>query len=75
MTGMSSAPAGTATDFYVRFREQLAKEIPYSIEDYVRVLKALQLIDKATPDVVDKMFDLYDSQVLAFYDHVDHPMI
>jgi len=53
-------------------REQLAKEIPYSIEDYVRVLKALQLIDKATPDVVDKMFDLYDSQVLAFYDPTTH---
>src|SRR5437762_3661053 len=27
MTGMSSAPAGTATDFYARFREQLAKAV------------------------------------------------
>src|SRR5881628_3759448 len=27
MTGMSSAPAGTATDFYARFREQLVKAV------------------------------------------------
>jgi hypothetical protein len=53
-------------------REQLSQEIPYSIDDYVRILKALQLIDDATPDVVDKMLDLYDSQVLAFYDPATH---
>jgi hypothetical protein len=53
-------------------REQLEKEVPYSLEDYVRVLKALQLIDKATPDVLEKMFDLYDAQVLAFYDPTSH---
>src|SRR6266851_4190054 len=27
MTGMSSAPPGTATDFFDRFREQLAKAV------------------------------------------------
>ena len=53
-------------------REQIAKEIPYSLDDYVRVLKALQLIDASTPDVIGKMFELYDAQVLAFYDPTTH---
>src|SRR5262249_34911203 len=51
---------------------QLSKEIPYSIDDYIRVLKALQLIDASTTGVADKMFDLYDAQVLAFYDPTSH---
>ena len=53
-------------------REQLSKSIPYSIEDYISVLQALQLVDASTPDVVDRMFQLYDSQVLAFYDPMSH---
>src|SRR6184192_2888494 len=36
MTGMSSAPAGTATDFYARFREQLAKAV-VGQEDAIRL--------------------------------------
>src|SRR2546423_4092443 len=36
MTGMSSAPAGTATDFYDRFREQLAKAV-VGQEDAIRL--------------------------------------
>jgi hypothetical protein len=53
-------------------REQLAKSIPYSIEDYIQVLQALQLVDTSTPDVIGRMFQLYDSQVLAFYDPMTH---
>ena len=53
-------------------REQLAKSIPYSIDDYVKILKALQLVDASTPNVVDRMFQLYDAQVLAFYDPMTH---
>jgi hypothetical protein len=53
-------------------REQLAKSIPYSIEDYIKVLQALQLVDTSTPDVIGRMFQLYDSQVLAFYDPMTH---
>ena len=60
------------TDLRPLIREQLAKEIPYSLDDYIRVLKALQLIDRNTPNVMDKMFELYDSQVLAFYDPTSH---
>jgi len=60
------------TELRPLIREQLAKEIPYSLDDYIRVLKALQLIDPKASHVVDKMFELYDSQVLAFYDPTTH---
>ena len=53
-------------------RDQTAKSIPYSVDDYVQVLMALQLVDASTPDVLDRMFKLYDSQVLAFYDPMTH---
>jgi hypothetical protein len=35
-------------------REQLSKEIPYSLDDYIRVLENLQLIDRSTHDVLGK---------------------
>jgi len=60
------------TELRPLIREQLEKTIPYSLDDYVRVLKALQLVDASAPDVVDRMFELYDSQVLAFYDPITH---
>jgi hypothetical protein len=53
-------------------REQIAKSLPYSIDDYVRILKALQLVDPKTPDLIGKMLELYQSQVLAFYDPHAH---
>jgi len=53
-------------------RQQLAKSIPYSIEDYVRILQSLQFVDASAPDVIERMFKLYDSQVLAFYDPMSH---
>ena len=53
-------------------REQIAKSLPYSIDDYVRILRALQLVDPKTTDVVGQMLKLYESQVLAFYDPHTH---
>jgi len=53
-------------------REQIAKSLPYSTDDYVRILRALQLVDPKTPDVLGQMLDLYQSQVLAFYDPHAH---
>ena len=47
-------------------REQIAKSLPYSLDDYVRILKALQLVDPKTTDVAGRMMKLYQSQVLAF---------
>ena len=60
------------SDLRPLIRQQLAKSIPYSIEDYVKILQALQLVDASTPDVIERMFKLYDSQVLAFYDPMTH---
>jgi hypothetical protein len=53
-------------------REQIAKSLPYSIDDYVRILRTLQLVDPKTPDVLGQMLNLYQSQVLAFYDPHAH---
>ena len=53
-------------------RREIAKSLPYSPADYARVLTALQLVDKGGPDLIEKMLDLYESQVLAFYDPVSH---
>src|SRR5262245_4099821 len=53
-------------------RDQIAKSLPYSIDDYVRILRALQLVDPKTKDVVGQMMKLYESQVLAFYDPHSH---
>src|SRR5688500_19630106 len=53
-------------------REQIAKSLPYSTDDYVRILQTLQLVDPKTPDVLGRMLKLYQSQVLAFYDPHAH---
>ena len=53
-------------------REQIAQSLPYSIDDYARILKALQLVDPKTPDLIGRMLKLYESQVLAFYDPHTH---
>ncbi|MEA2766567.1 MAG: hypothetical protein QOK07_2971 [Gemmatimonadaceae bacterium] len=53
-------------------RREIAKSLPYSAEDYVTVLRALQLVDASPEATVDKMLDLYESQVLAFYDPSSH---
>jgi len=55
-----------------RMREQLAKSLPYPPEDLVVVLRALQLVDPETKNVVGKMIDLYDQQILAYYDPQTH---
>jgi hypothetical protein len=53
-------------------RDQMQKSLPYSADDYALILRALQLVDGKTPDLVGKMLDLYQSQVLAFYDPLTH---
>ena len=60
------------SDLRPLIRQQLQSEIPYTLDDYIRVLEDLQLIDPKTTHVMDRMFDLYDSQVLAFYDPGSH---
>src|SRR5215212_2608568 len=55
-----------------QLREQMAKSIPYSLEDWGTMLRALQLVDVKTADIVPMMIALYESQVLAFYDPHTH---
>lgn len=52
-------------------REQITKTLPYSLDDYVRILRALQLVE-GKGDVAGEMLKLYQSQVLAFYDPTAH---
>ena len=56
-------------------REQMESSIPYSLEEYASVLRALQFVDARTPDLIEKMLDLYQSQVLAFYDPRTHTYV
>lgn len=69
--GVKQRTVGRA-DLPKLLREQISKSLPYSTDDYVRILRALQLVDPKTPDVLGKMLDLYEAQVLAFYDPHAH---
>ena len=53
-------------------RREIAKSLPYSDDEYVKVLQALQLVDANQTAVLEKMLDLYEAQVLAFYDPLSH---
>jgi hypothetical protein len=53
-------------------RAQMEKSLPYSPDDYALILRTLQLVDAGTTDLVGVMLDLYQSQVLAFYDPLTH---
>jgi len=55
-------------------RAEMSKGMPYSTDDYVLVLRALQLVDKKSDkdDVFGRMLALYESQVLAYYDPLTH---
>jgi|GEM_PF-494248 len=50
--------------------KQLRKDLPVSLDDYLGELRALHLIGK--DDGIGPMLDLYEAQVLAFYDPVSH---
>lgn len=52
--------------------QQMVRTTPYSLEDWGRVLRALQLVDTPTGEILPKLFALYESQVLAFYDAQTH---
>lgn len=53
-------------------REQMARELPYSLDEWVSILRALQLVDVEASQVVPKLLALYEAQVLAFYDPHSH---
>jgi hypothetical protein len=47
--------------------EQIRAELPVSLDDHVGALRALRLIGDQ-PNPIGKLLDLYQSQVVAFYD-------
>lgn len=51
---------------------QMAKGMPYSIQEWGRVLRALQLVDVEPAKVLPSLLQLYEAQVLAFYDPHSH---
>jgi hypothetical protein len=53
-------------------QKQVAKDLPYSVEDWGRILRALQLVDIDASQALPKLLDLYEAQVLAFYDADTH---
>jgi hypothetical protein len=52
--------------------EQMVKSTPYSLEDWGRILRSLQLVDVPPAQILPKLLSLYESQVLAFYDPHSH---
>lgn len=54
-----------------RLRSQLVASMPYSEEEFAQVLKALQLVDARETDLVGKLLDLLQGQVLAYYNPSD----
>lgn len=58
------------TELRTFLEKQMQKDLPVSLEEYTGILRALHLIGKA--DGIGPMLDLYEAQVLAFYDPVSH---
>jgi len=59
-------------DLNRHLREQMEKSTPYSLDDWGRVLRSLQLVDVSTDQLLPKLLALYEAQVLAFYDPHSH---
>lgn len=54
-----------------RLTAQMQQSLPYPLDEYATVLRALQLVD-GKGDVIAPMLKLYDAQVIAFYDPLTH---
>lgn len=53
-------------------QEQMVRSTPYSLEDWGRILRALQLVDVEGKEILPRLLALYEAQVLAFYDPHAH---
>lgn len=59
-------------DLAGHLQEQMVRSTPYSLSDWGRILRALQLVDVEGKEILPKLLALYESQVLAFYDPHEH---
>jgi hypothetical protein len=71
-TGDVRTVAIDRADLKKHLQEQMAKTTPYPLEDWGRILRALQLVDIDGKKIVPQLLALYESQVLAFYDPHSH---
>lgn len=66
----------TRSQFRDELRERLGEGLPVPLEDYLHALEALQLIPgkagAGREGVIGQLIDLYEQQVLAFYDPIRH---
>ena len=51
-----------------RLRDQLTRTLPYSVTEWAEILEALLLIEPGPGDPFERLIDLYEAQVLAYYD-------
>lgn len=68
------APVTMKTITRAELRPFLVKNISKSVgtpAEYQRILETMQLVDR-DPKLIEKLLDLFDSQVLAFYDPESH---
>ena len=57
------------SDLPERLREQLTRSLPYSVAEWGGILETLLLIEPSEGgDPFDRLIDLYQAQVLAYYD-------
>lgn len=52
-------------------QNQMDADLPYQAEQYVQILRALHLLDDVEKPM-DRLFELYEAQALAFYDPRTH---
>lgn len=71
-TGEVRTVAIDRTELGKHLEQQMKQGTPYSLDDWGRILRALQLIDVEGSQIVPKLLALYESQVLAFYDPHSH---
>jgi hypothetical protein len=51
-----------------RLREQVVRSMPYTPGEWEEILEALLLVEPDKPELLSTLIDLYESQVLAYYD-------
>ena len=59
-------------DLSRHLRKQMEELTPYSLDDWSTMLRALQLVDSRSDQLVPQLLALYEAQVLAFYDPQTH---
>ena len=51
-----------------RLRDQVTRTMPYSPEEWESILEALMLVEPAPEELLSTLVDVYEAQVLAYYD-------